>query len=742
MKARLGFSPSWKGFASITFLAVLMLVTVESPAVVPVERRFDEAWKSAGYPGTIPSPDRIVNVRDFGALGNDSTDDAPAVLAARAALNGNPGVIFFPAGNYLIRSPLQFGSGVVLRGESATSAKLRFDFVATAITFAGSKSSTEIPFTASAAIHDHSVTVASTTDLAPGDWVLLTQNDDPAWNITDSWGSGSAGQICRITGITGNVLAFERPLRHDYPLTRNPRLRELFPARDCGIENLGVERTLAGDNTTRNNKHTLLFRDVAGGWVRGVHSRMAFGSHVSHESSTGVEITGCYFDDAHEFDGGGSGYGVRYETRSGECLLENNIFRRLRHAILLQAGPNGNVIAYNYSREGNSSDHPGYASDISLHGNYPYANLFEGNIVGHIWIDNSHNGANGPLNTFFRNRAEVAGFNINDTRADRQNVVGNELYRGNFLAQLVAGNGYRFLGTDHFTHGNNSTASGLQPAGTSTLSDLTYYLATSPEGQPILPAWWTLAGSLPIIGVPLPFSSAKTNPAKSRWDAGARLVVGPPSIAGQPASTTVDEGTSVNLSIAASGDSPLTFQWFKNGVPIPGQTNATFTLPTALSGNAGTYHATVTDPDGSVQTAAANVVVRIVDTDSDGISDRWEESWFPGDLTRMNATSNTDGDRLLDKEEWIAGSSPTDASSEFTPSVAPLPNIQGALRIEWPAVPGHGYLLEVSPDLTPGSWAPTTGLPRVADGPTMSEDITNPESRLFLRVRGFAPENP
>ncbi len=41
--------------------------------------------------------------------------------------------------------------------------------------------------------------------------------------------------------------------------------------------------------------------------------------------------------------------GVQY--KSGRCRVEDNIFQMLRHAMLLQAGANGNVCGYNYSRE-------------------------------------------------------------------------------------------------------------------------------------------------------------------------------------------------------------------------------------------------------------------------------------------------------------------------------------------------------------------------------------------------------
>lgn len=357
-------------------IVLSIAASLQAAPVIPETRSFPEAWQNAGYDGEIPSPERIFSVRSFGATGDGTADDQPAVAAAIAVLNGGPGVVYFAPGIYRMASPISVPSGVVLRGHRPADTELRFDFVDQAIHFTGSQTGNWIHITEPADRQTDQMLLADASSFAVGDHALLTQDDDPAWNITDTWAMGSAGQVVKIVAKVGNRVWFERPLRHDYPTLRNPKIRKMLPVREAGIENIRLLRLLAGDNTSRNNRHTVLFSHAVNCWMRGVHSQLAFGSHVSMDYSSGVEITGCFFDDAHEYDGGGSGYGVRFQFRSGECLLENNIFRSLRHAILLQAGPNGNVIGYNYNREGKSDSHPDYASDISLHGNYPYANLF------------------------------------------------------------------------------------------------------------------------------------------------------------------------------------------------------------------------------------------------------------------------------------------------------------------------------------------------------------------------------
>ena len=54
------------------------------------------------------------------------------------------------------------------------------------------------------------------------------------------------------------------------------------------------------------------------------------------------------------------------------------------------------------------------------------------------------------------------------------------------------------------------------------------------------------------------------------------------------ANTTLSVGGSLSLSVAATGQGTLTYQWQKNGVNISGATSATYSIGTVVSGDAGT----------------------------------------------------------------------------------------------------------------------------------------------------------
>jgi len=91
-----------------------------------------DLWVHNGYGGTsawgdgakltvrlpVQWPDRVFNVRDFGARGDNITDDSSAVHSAfDAAQRNGGGVIYFPAGTYRLSGWMRIPKRVILRGE-------------------------------------------------------------------------------------------------------------------------------------------------------------------------------------------------------------------------------------------------------------------------------------------------------------------------------------------------------------------------------------------------------------------------------------------------------------------------------------------------------------------------------------------------------------------------------------------------------------------------------------------------
>ena len=83
-----------------------------------------------------------------------------------------------------------------------------------------------------------------------------------------------------------------------------------------------------------------------------------------------------------------------------------------------------------------------------------------------------------------------------------------------------------------------------------------------------------------------------------------------PIIVKKPEDSTVLTGVSAKFSVSATGQMPLSYQWQKNGINIPGATNASYTTPPAIvSDNMSTYRVVVTNARGSIISVAAKLTV-------------------------------------------------------------------------------------------------------------------------------------
>ncbi|HSH15339.1 MAG TPA: immunoglobulin domain-containing protein, partial [Verrucomicrobiae bacterium] len=86
--------------------------------------------------------------------------------------------------------------------------------------------------------------------------------------------------------------------------------------------------------------------------------------------------------------------------------------------------------------------------------------------------------------------------------------------------------------------------------------------------------------------------------------AGLNILI-PATILQQPESVLVNPGTNVTFRIQASSNTPITYQWRKDGMPLPGKTGTTLSLANVQEADAGFYDVVVTDGIGPVVSTAA-----------------------------------------------------------------------------------------------------------------------------------------
>src|SRR5579885_466430 len=118
------------------------------------------------------------------------------------------------------------------------------------------------------------------------------------------------------------------------------------------------------------------------------------------------------------------------------------------------------------------------------------------------------------------------------------------------------------------------------------------------------------------------FSVVISNSAGTMTSGNASLTVNPdpvaPSITSQPASHTIIAGQTATFSVTASGTSPLSYQWQKNGAPISGANASSYTTPAETTTDNGAQFAVVVS--NSAGSATSNSVTLTVNAATQLIS--------------------------------------------------------------------------------------------------------------------------
>ena len=406
--------------------------------IIPSERRIN--W-DPGVPGGIPA--RTSNVYTCNGLDNTGTSDASAGINACINSRSTGDVVYLPAGTYRLNGQISITKGITLRGAGPSNTILKTyanwhgiqlgDWPSTPV-------STNVIGSPLKAATQITITSITTPSLSVGDYIVIDQTNDgvEVVNVDDESRDGGTrclSQITRVTTINGTTLTIEPPLYHSYSSAQDPEVWKLNQGNSmttfAGVEDLTLERV---SPTGYEGYSNFKFVACAYCWVKNVESKTAQFRHVDIDRSFRCEIRDSYFNDGMHHGTGGFAYGVVCGNRSTDNLIENNIFRRLRHSMVVKEGATGCVFGYNYSFD-TLQDDGWLAPDMMIHGAHATMNLFEGNYATKIDGDFTH--GSGSYNTFFRNytsritNAEPVSNNrycVNmDVTQSYQNFVGNVL---------------------------------------------------------------------------------------------------------------------------------------------------------------------------------------------------------------------------------------------------------------------------------------------------------------------------
>ncbi|MBL9166225.1 MAG: immunoglobulin domain-containing protein [Verrucomicrobiales bacterium] len=108
------------------------------------------------------------------------------------------------------------------------------------------------------------------------------------------------------------------------------------------------------------------------------------------------------------------------------------------------------------------------------------------------------------------------------------------------------------------------------------------------------------------------YSVAVTNVAGRITSSNATLtVLVPPTITQAPTNLTVILGQSALFTVTATANAPLSYQWLKGTVPIPGATGASYLIPSAQVTDAAGYSVVVTNVAGKATSTSVTLKVLV-----------------------------------------------------------------------------------------------------------------------------------
>ncbi len=116
--------------------------------------------------------------------------------------------------------------------------------------------------------------------------------------------------------------------------------------------------------------------------------------------------------------------------------------------------------------------------------------------------------------------------------------------------------------------------------------------------------------------------------------------------------------------------------------------------------------ATATDSNGNTSQFSGTFTVTSTDNGSDGMPDAWMQFYFghidPRSNDRSRATDDNDGDGLTNLQEFLAGTSPTNAGQRFC--ITNVARSSSDVTVTWASVAGKTYRIDSKDDLSQANW--------------------------------------
>ncbi len=400
--------------------------------IIPNDRRID--WSTAGIPGGIPHREAICATIDSAYYGTGTRD---ARAAIQGALDSCPDgqVVYVPPGTYLVIGTIHLYDEDTLKGAGPGKTILKHTggYARSLVDMRGSiyyqiASLHKTRNVLQATKDSKTITLASTSGIAPGDILLINQLNDGS--LVDPVGvegkctycgyengNRTLGQLVGVTAVAGNQVSLNLPLHWTFNTSLNPWAYQVDASamiRNAGLEDLTL---------TQDNPEVEFMIEMDGAqysWVRNVEIKNIQRRAMWVIDSLQNEIRECTVHTGIDGYGRDRGYGIFLDMHSSNNLVEDNILSDIDGGgVMTGGGASGNVIAFNYLHN-ILFDDPWWliASPSINHAPHPKMNLWEGDIGIKAEGDIIHGSSS--HNTIFR--SQMKGWQ-SETITTRNNAI-------------------------------------------------------------------------------------------------------------------------------------------------------------------------------------------------------------------------------------------------------------------------------------------------------------------------------
>jgi hypothetical protein len=325
--------------------------------------------QGTNFSGWIRQYSGAVNVKWFGAKGDDSTDDSASIQATLDNSNN----IYFPGGIYLHSTALTKYGNVSIFGEGKDSTIIKDTSTSSTygITLGGTAPTQIAELSTDAVKGEQSFTLASAETLSDNDIVMIYNPTDYSWSAARTY--YRAGEMCRVSGDSNSTeVSLYNSLIDDYVVADV----DVYKMNMAEVNLIGFS-VIANDESGSNGLNVVYAKDSL---INNIAVFNGGNTSMSISLSYGVNIKNCIFNNNKEIGATGTNYGLAIGNSQEVNIIGISAFGQ-RHG-LATGGADNYSVSCRYINISNSNFYSESLQSLDMHGNAEYFN-FNNNLIEH-----------------------------------------------------------------------------------------------------------------------------------------------------------------------------------------------------------------------------------------------------------------------------------------------------------------------------------------------------------------------